>query len=556
MRVLCADALDALRDMAEDSVDALVTDPPAGIAFMGKEWDAHLSRERFVASLTPIFAECLRVMKPGAHGVVWALPRTSHWTATALEDAGFEIRDVVTHLFGSGFPKSLDVSKAIDKMRKEDVEPVRVVCRYLRAAMDANGLKSADVAPAFGCHSRLIDKWAARDTDSQPALPTWEQWLALKPMLSLPDDMDAEVWRLNGRKGSPGDTWRNAEVVGEHEGVPGGFGDYRFAVRDALIRAPSDDAKKWSGWGTALKPASEHWIVVRKPLSEKSVAANVLKHGTGALNIDGCRIGTGEVLKPGGSLVQHPADERTGAALGMLAAGTPNTFVQNASGRWPANVVLSHHPLCERVGEREVKGDPRDGREGERDGGFVNTGAVGGNGKPCGPLYGTETQEVWDCVPGCAVAQLDAQSGEIESGKPSGVSNKGMGFHGSAPGFPVTGYGDRGGASRFFYVAKPSSAEKQDALRRLSLFDANPSEKPEKNAHPTVKPVALMQHLIRLVCPPGGLLLDPFAGSGTTGVAATDEGVSAILVEREPDSAATATARCARAAAERGYVAS
>ncbi len=301
MRVLCADALDALHDMAEDSVDALVTDPPAGIAFMGKNWDDPSAeswgafdspyarrattrygtngtrdignREKFIASLTPIFAECLRVLKPGAHGVVWALPRTSHWTATALEDAGFEVRDCVVHLFGQGFPKSHNVSAAIDRKLLGTGPRGHAISTASKVRPDGTPLPPGELLPAY--------------------------------------------------------------------------------------EAKSDAAKKWNGWGTALKPASEHWIVVRKPLAEKSVAANVLKYGTGALNIDACRIGTeGEALQ--GSTVRN--DIRGGHfAAGHRAHPDLPAFEQAAGGRWPANVVLSHHPICARVGERIVKGDPREG---------------------------------------------------------------------------------------------------------------------------------------------------------------------------------------------------
>ena len=114
--IINRDCLEALKDLESDSIDSLVTDPPAGISFMGKDWDSNKGgRDQWIDWLTQVMAECFRVLKPGAHGLVWAIPRTSHWTATALENAGFEVRDVITHLFGTGFPKSLDISKAIDK---------------------------------------------------------------------------------------------------------------------------------------------------------------------------------------------------------------------------------------------------------------------------------------------------------------------------------------------------------------------------------------------------------------------------------------------------------
>jgi len=256
--------------------DSLVTDPPAGISFMGKEWDANKGgRREWVAWLTQVAAASMRVMKPGAHGLVWALPRTSHWTATALEDAGFEVRDVVMHLFGTGFPKTK----------------------------------------------------------------------------------------------------------------------------------------------TVLKPAAEHWILIRRPLAEQTVTANVNRYGTGTLNIDACR--------------------------------TPD------GGRWPANLILS---------------EPAE----------------------------------------------DAFSN----------------------------------AAKFLYVAKPSTKEKDAGLEAFPLVASGVGAlrdagrgKLARNTHPTVKAIALMRYLVRLITPPGGTVLDPFMGSGSTGVAALREGFDFIGIEREQEYFDTARAR-------------
>ncbi len=193
MKIIHGDSAWDLQELDDNTIDALVTDPPAGISFMGEDWDGDKGgRKQWIEWMTGIMSQCHRVMKPGAHGLVWALPRTSHWTATALEDAGFEVRDVVTHLFGSGFPKSLNVSKAIDKAAGAEREVI--------------GSKGYLVPNIKG------NKYNAAEGDS-------------------------EVY---------------------------------------YITAPAtDNAKKWDGWGTALKPASEHWILVRKPCSEKTVAARV-----------------------------------------------------------------------------------------------------------------------------------------------------------------------------------------------------------------------------------------------------------------------------------------
>ncbi len=259
------DCLEGLRALPDNSVDSIVTDPPYGLKFMGKAWDYDVPPEE-------VWRECLRVLKPGGHLLCFAGTRTQHRMAVRIEDAGFEIRDMIAWVYGSGFPKSLDVSKAIDKARSEDIEPVRVVCRAIRAAMDLKGFKSRNLVEHFdGCHPRLIDHWAARDTDSQPNLPTWEQWQKLRDVLGMSGEHDAEVWRLNGRKGQPGDTWLTAEVIGEHGGATPGFGEHRFNARDTTIRAASEIAAQWQGWGTALKPALETVTVARKPLASPGV---------------------------------------------------------------------------------------------------------------------------------------------------------------------------------------------------------------------------------------------------------------------------------------------
>ena len=250
------DCLEELAKLAPESVDAVVTDPPAGISFMGHDWDGDKGgRDGWVGWLTRVMRECLRVLKPGGHSLVWALPRTSHWTATAVEDAGFEIRDVVTHLFGTGFPKSLDVGKAIDKQLGAEREVI---------GPNPNG---------------------------------------------RPNMVRVEASVLQPRV-------------------------------DAPLTAPATpEAKQWQGWGTALKPAGEHWILARKPLVG-TVAANVLQFGTGGINVEGCRTDTQPRLT--GTVNPH-AISGTGNAYGQdLRTDRQQRYDANPpSGRWPANVVLS-----------------------------------------------------------------------------------------------------------------------------------------------------------------------------------------------------------------------
>lgn len=355
----------ALR-LADASVDALVTDPPSGIGFMGKEWDDDRGgRDTWIAWLAEELAPAFRALKPGGHGLVWALPRTSHWTAMALELCGFEIRDRVSHLFLNGFPKSLDVGKAIDK--------------------------------AAGAER-------------------------------------TEVVRAGARQGG-------ATVTGYADGLNVGF-----AQRE--LRAPATaDAKRWDGWGTALKPACEDWWLVRKPLAG-TVAANVLRYGTGGINVGACRIpndAPGEKRQP--IRVRNDQIE--------IAPGAGQRGGSDA-GRWPPHLVVS------------------DGVE----------------------------------VPGIDPA-------------------------------------------RYFYCPKPSTAERELGLDHLPLRSGQEITGREegsagskharagagarggrRNIHPTLKSIALMRWLVRLITPPGGIVLDPFAGSGTTGIAALLEGARFVGVEQ------------------------
>jgi site-specific DNA-methyltransferase (adenine-specific) len=408
--------------MPDASVDSVVTDPPYLIGFMGKGWDAADG----IAGQPEVWAECLRVLKPGGHLLAFGATRTYHRMTVAIEDAGFDIRDSLHWVYGSGFPKSLDVSKAIDKMAGAEREVVG---------------------------SKVTGK--AR---------TDEGW--------------------NG---------------GQQE-VP--------------VTAPATDAaRQWSGWGTALKPAHEPIVVARKPLVG-TVAGNVLAYGTGALNIDGCRVGTSDELgRPQGTMPQ-PMD------WGNESPGGRYVSTGNPAGRWPANLVFTHAADC---------GD--------------------------------------ECVAGCPVMELDGQSGALKPA--TSRTNRGD----RSPFTTGTAALERddvyqdggGGASRFFtvtewdptadvppfrYVAKPSKRERNAGLDGLpgkreadrakadGVGGDNPrnrSNAAKVNHHPTVKPVALMRWLVRLVTPPGGTVLDPFAGSGTTLIAATLEGFDAIGIEMTDD---------------------
>jgi len=467
------DSLDVLKKFPDNSFDSMVTDPPAGISFMGKKWDKDKGgREQWIAWLESIMTEAFRTLKPGAHILVWAIPRTSHWTATAVENAGFEIKDVVTHIFGSGFPKNHSIGKAID--REQGVKREVVGKKEMKGRLAE------------------LSKFQP-NKDGYPKKPR------------------------------PKDNYWTGEILGG---------------------PVTDDAKQWEGWGTALKPASEHWILARKAVSEKTIAANVLEHGTGGINIDASRITTTDNLN-GGAYAENlthragrsslPGDTRKGASAGMFQPGNTAScnFIQ-PKGRFPANLILSHKPGCKQVGTKEGKGYTINR--------FTDGAKPFGNG--AGHPYevedqGPETIAIWKCEDDCAVKQLDEQSiagGMHSAGKKrkSGESKQsgeggllGVGNH---EGNGVR-FGDNGGASRFFYCAKASKSEKT-------------LNKTIDNKHPTVKSLKLMKYLINLVTPPGGVVLDPFMGSGTTGQAALEGKFGFVGVELEADSFEISKARC------------
>lgn len=370
------DCLDVLRTMPDASVDAVVTDPPYGLAFMGKRWD-------YDVPSVEIWAECLRVLKPGGHLLAFAGTRTQHRMAVRIEDAGFEIRDMIAWVYGSGFPKSLDVSKAIDK------------------------------------------------------------------------DAGAEREVVGSAKNGCGNTDRSIHKTG-------GFAASRTTEYD-LTAPATDAARQWQGWGTALKPALEPITVARKPL-DGTVAQNVLAHGTGALNIDGCRVEVSDQDRAALVGREYVAPKDRVAYSGYADDGSRKLIEYAPAGRWPANLIHD--------GSDEVTG-----------------------------LFPGE---------------------------------------------------DTGSAARFFYCAKASKADRDAGLDGFekstkagsgALRDGGRETQARANVHPTVKPTDLMRYLCRLVTPPGGLVLDPFAGSGSTGKAAVMEGFRFIGIEREAEYVEIARAR-------------
>ena len=386
------DCLEEMAKLPDNSIDAVVTDPPYGLSFMGNNWDFGVPGVAF-------WKEALRIAKPGAHLLSFGGTRTFHRIACAVEDAGWECRDTIAWVYASGFPKSMDVSKAIDKKL---------------------GAKRAERG-GVGEHEGTVD-FGMKNRCPKCGKP----YFSANPCICPRED--------------------------------------KVAI--------TEEAKKWNGWGTCLKPAFEPIVIARKPV-EGTIADNVLKWGVGGLNIDECRVPS--CSSGPGTTPKSSVNGRRNCMAGYI----DRVEYDGSKGRFPANLIHD--------GSDEVLALFPDSKG------------------MCGTIKGTE---------------------------PSGITN---GIYGKwSPRQACAVRGDTGSAARFFYCAKASR-----------------SERGEGNDHPTVKPIALMEYLVKLVAPRGAIVLDPFMGSGTTGVAAVKCGCGFVGMEKEQSYFEIAQRRI-EAATERG----
>jgi hypothetical protein len=310
------DCLEVMRGMADNSVDAIVTDPPYGLSFMGKKWD-------YDVPSVEVWEECLRVLKPGGHLLAFAGTRTQHRMAVRIEDAGFEIRDMIAWVYGSGFPKSLDVSKAMDKAAGRTARDVVALKGELRRVFEDSGMTILDLNKRCGFEAsgylRTSSTWAS-------VLPSQDKWWKMREVIGC-DDRLSFAFKETER-----------EVIGFQK--RGNAVSTSFMSGGNNITAPATpEAQQWQGWGTALKPALEPITVARKPFSG-TVAANVLAHGTGAINVDACRVPLEEDcrLLKGGTYGGNRGSDKGTSMFGTNTKGL-GYEVPSANGRWPANLI-------------------------------------------------------------------------------------------------------------------------------------------------------------------------------------------------------------------------
>ncbi len=391
--VIQGDSKEELQKLEAESYHSCITDAPYELGFMGKRWD-----DSGIAFDVEFWKKVRRVLKPGAHLVAFGGDRTHHRMMAAIEDGGFEIRSTLMWIMAGGFPKSHDVSKAIDKLKGEDREVV--------------GTKQ------IGNSSR-----------------------------------------------SEGKDWNQQSG---------------FSNGEVDITAPSsEEAKKWKGWGTALKPGYEPICLARKPLSEDTIAENVLKHSTGAINIGDCRIGDSKNVPSSPSRASE-GNSLSGSKDGSLRNETGNETGHNPNvGRWPSNLFFEErasHLLDKQSGTLHSRGNVNQSTSGGGSGNTVNP----------GPKHKSDHHKR-------ELLQKD------------------------------------GGASRFFYCPKAHQGERNIGC--------------ENNEHPTVKPIELIAYLVRLTTPPGGKVIDPFGGSGTTGIASILEQKDFTLIEKDENHANLAERR-------------
>jgi len=485
------DNRDVLKTLADNSVDSVVTDPPYELGFMGKSWDAS-----GIAYSVELWQEVLRVLKPGGHLLAFSGSRTYHRMVVAIEDAGFEIRDQIMWIYGSGFPKSLDISKSIDK--KPEMAHTRQFKLWLAEQIENSGKTRNEIDAECGFTACSYDKTDGKDGWSNNH-PSQDKWTIMKKVIGLSDEWD---WIITDNLDERGFI---EPTGGLHGGTGNTVGKWTGA-KQLSNNAISPDAKQWQGWGTALKPAHEPVVVARKPLIG-TVAANVLTYGTGGLNIGATRVGN-EVRKNNVNDFsnQHGNQFGNGASI-------PKLGESEVTGRWPANVihdgsdeVVELFPTSKSAPFKSATTNGKRNIYHEDEGFDYSGGGYTDSGSAARFFY-------------CAKASKKDR-------------NEGL------DGLPIQRRAGLQGAD--------NDKENLDPVSERWRTQAS------ANHHPTVKPTDLMRYLCRLVTPPNGIVLDPFMGSGSTGKAAIYEGFNFVGIEMTDEYIPIAKARIEFAVNEMG----
>lgn len=585
MKISLGDCREKLKELPDNSIDSMVTDPPAGIGFMGKAWDTHTKAE-FKAFITEVMRECLRVMKPGAYGLVWALPRTSHWTADALEDAGFEIRDAIYHVFGSGFPKSQDVGKRIDAelgCEREVIGKQRLTGNAGTSLKEKGGTYSSGVyinntgveIDLTAASSPEAQKWDDWHTALKPSCEVW-LWIQ-KPLTPVHIKavlaeatmlLEVLLWGLSPVRFVEKSSGFMPNELNEESGSVRWLASMWYTLESleksdlmAMFRSPEEARTYWNiAWlwnsilgvlldpGTTFTTSTEtelitelktlnFWLSMNMPegiieaayshaglwrpvktVTNNSSKTEVWWSGTQTPFVVGnagnnttkgvLRILVNIVDK----LSQLTPTRRESSALGDVTLPIDAGRLVPDSENW----ILVRKPLS----EKNVAANILKWGTGAMNIGACRIGTEPSN-MPRSEQKGRHpSQLILGCSceskehePDCPVAMLDTQSGSIKGSKGSGLTQTPARSwkNASTAGINRVGYSDNGGASRFFYCSKSSRAEKEYGL-----------DDPVKNSHPTIKALKLMEYLVTLVTPVDGTVLDPFMGSGSTGVACTN----------------------------------
>ena len=439
MDLILGNCKEEMKKIESDSIDSIVTDPPYELGFMGKKWDSS-----GIAYDVEVWSEALRILKPGGHLLAFGGARTHHRMMVAIEDAGFEIRDCLMWLYGSGFPKNHNISKAIDK--------------------------------SLGAERKIIGK----------------------------------------KKGTYADIKRDNKTG--QDGLHGGIATNRPRVESYITTPTTSEAIQWDGWGTALKPAHEPIVLARKPLTEKTIVKNVLKYNTGAMNIDSSRVFTEDVLSIG-------SNNRTNATINFGMRDDKQAQGQHNLGRFPANIILEC--ICDEVIAGENEGVVINNKNSKSANDTIYKLGIS-QGEQDAPRMYKDTGDI-HTNPECPCYILNEQApsvGNAYNGKRKKQSTGGTGHTltrehkvGESAGL----FDGLSGASKFFYCAKASKGERNKGIDI-------------KNTHPTVKPIKLMEYLVRLITPPNGRVLDPFMGSGSTGCACVKLGFDFTGIELSEES--------------------